>query len=401
MLSKLTIQLILKEPFYGHFLSGLLKAFSDKVATLSLSMGLGESYKLLINPDFWQNTQLAPEKQYGLLKHEVLHLVFKHILTIREFENKRIFNIAADLVVNQYLAGSQLPTDAITLGLFPDLNLKKDASVGYYYGQLLQAWQKVCTQKLGDLSTADKNLRQLILEGHPHLAKHQSWEKAVEKFSQAELRVMEGMLNEAIGTVAKRVGDQEIGFLPASLKTYLQPYYNLPPAQINWRRILRLFTSGSSQTFLKNTIRKPSKRYGTIPGIKIKHRTKLLVAVDTSGSIHHQDLELFFSEIYHIWRQGTEIRVVECDVRIHHDYFFEGQKPQIAGGGGGTDFNAPIALANQTYRPDALIYFTDGFGPVPRTPSRYPILWMITSTGITATTEVWRRLPGRKVKMGE
>lgn len=398
-LSKLTIQLILKEPFYGHLLTGLVKEVSDKVSTLSVSLTLAESLKLWVNPGFWLSIQDHPERQYGLLKHEILHLVFKHLISIRHFENKKIYNIAADLVVNQYLTEDQLPSDAITLNLFADLNLKKEAGVGYYYQQLLKAWHELTLSKKIGLTDSHIALQKLILEGHPHLEKHRLWEKTADQFSQAETRVIEGMLKEFIGTVLKRVGGKDMGHLLGSLKSHLKKFQAAPLPQINWRRILRIFASNSSQTILKNTIRKPSKRYATIPGIKIKHRTRVLIAIDTSGSIHLHDFDRFFNEVYHIWRQDTEIRVVECDVRIQRDYYYKGQRPELITGRGGTDFNAPIAFANQTYHPDAIIYFTDGFGPTPHTPSRYPILWMITSTGISTNTEVWRHLPGRKVKM--
>lgn len=399
VLTKTTIQLILKEPFYGHFLTGLVKAFSEKVDTLAVSVSLGEGLKLWVNPNYWKSLKDQPELQYGLLKHEVLHIVFKHLLSIRQYENKRIFNIAADLVVNQYISQKRLPPGAITLALFPDLNLKMGASVAYYYSRLLQAWRTSQTKLEESLPDSFKTLRDLVLEGHPHLDKHQGWEKEASRFSQPEMRVMEGMLKEAVCTALKRVGGQEVGRLPASLQAYLQEFQEPASPQVNWRRLLRIFAHGSSQTYLKNTIRKPSKRYGTIPGIKIKQRTKVLVAVDTSGSIANDDLDRFFSEIYHIWSQGTEIQIAECDVSIKRQYSYKGQKPQVVSGRGGTDFNAPIAYANQSYHPDAIIYFTDGFGPIPHITSRYPILWMITSKGISQKTDTWQRLPGRKVRM--
>lgn len=399
-LAKLTIQLLLREPFFGHFLTGMIKEVTDQVGSLEIHLAVGKSLTLKVNPQFWQQTEEQPEWRYGLLKHEVLHLVFKHPLTIRDYDHKKIYHIAADLAANQYIQDDQLPADAITWDLFPDLRLSRGQTVGYYYQKLLAAWQDLIQKAEEDLSGSEKALRQLILQGSRHLDKHRPWNDLAERWSQAESKVLEGMMNQAVTTAARRVGEEEIGHLPGHLQSYLQQFLVKAKPQVNWRRMLRLFTTGSSRTDLKNTLRRPSKRYGTVPGIKVKHRTKILVALDTSGSIHDRDLDRFFEEVYHLWRQGAEIKVVECDVSIRRKYDYKGRAPRLISGRGGTDFNAPIAYANEIYHPDAVVYFTDGLGPIPRTPSRFPMLWLITSNGIPETNPVWAALPGRKVKMG-
>jgi hypothetical protein len=48
----------------------------------------------------------------------------------------KLFNIAADLVVNQYIKQNWLIKDAVTLNTFPDLKLHKEMDVGYYYDKL-------------------------------------------------------------------------------------------------------------------------------------------------------------------------------------------------------------------------------------------------------------------------
>ncbi len=56
-------------------------------------------------------------------------------------------------------------------------------------------------------------------------------------------------------------------------------------------------------------------------------------------------LETFFAEIDGLWRLGHDIEVVECDVAIRRCYPYEGRPPQVALGGGGTRFDAPVARA--------------------------------------------------------
>ena len=124
-----------------------------------------------------------------------------------------------------------------------------------------------------------------------------------------------------------------------------------------------------------------------------------MVAIDTSGSIEQESLGLFFKELYHIWRKGAEVLVVECDYAIRRRYLYKGQLLQYAVGRGGTNFNPPVLLANEEYMPDALIYFTDGHAPPPKVTSRCPMLWVLSPDGIAMDSKRWATLPGRKVKM--
>jgi hypothetical protein len=67
-LAKASKELMLKEPFYGMFLTMLNKQWSDKVPTAGVSR-LGINYQLYLNEDFWAT--LDPNKRIGLLKHEL------------------------------------------------------------------------------------------------------------------------------------------------------------------------------------------------------------------------------------------------------------------------------------------------------------------------------------------
>lgn len=58
--------------------------------------------------------------------------------------------------------------------------------------------------------------------------------------------------------------------------------------------------------------------------------------------------------------------IVLCDTEIHHQYPYKGITQKEVEGGGGASFETPIAFAN-TYKPDVLLYFTDGYAHVPIT----------------------------------
>lgn len=86
-------ELMIKEPFYGLFLLTLNKEISKTIPTLAVTRD-GINTKLLVNLEFW-NT-LKDDEQLAVLKHELIHLCFQHLLMSQNFNNKQLFNIAAD-----------------------------------------------------------------------------------------------------------------------------------------------------------------------------------------------------------------------------------------------------------------------------------------------------------------
>ena len=413
-ISKTCIQLLLKEPFYGHYLTGVPKEVSTKVDTAAVALMKRELVKLMVNPAFWES--LTEEKRYGLVKHEVLHLVFKHLLKMSGFRNKALYNVAADLVVNQYISRIQLPDGAITLErlwyLKPafGIALEPNMDVGYYYHQLSKILSQLPKKSFNDLVEKLDEKEQspqaiidisVLLKGeHPEIKKHEFW-KAFEELSPAEIKIMEQQVNNNLKQAVERVKQKSsfYGHLPNGLIERLDQLMEAMKPQFNWKRILRLFAATSNSTYVKNTLRRPSKRYGTTPGIRIMRRNRLLVAVDTSGSIQMAELKVFFSEIYHLWKQGAEVWVVECDAAIQNSYPYRGVTPTEIRGRGGTHFDPPIEYANTVYRPDAIVYFTDGYAGAPQIKSRCPIMWLISSTGLEENSDGWRNLPGQKLKI--
>jgi len=417
-IAKTSVTLLLLEPFYGHFMMGLPKELTSSKDSIGLSLNNGDTLKLLIHEQHWNS--LSKDRRYGLIKHEVLHIVLQHIYQIKEYPNKRIYGIAADLVVNQYIKKNQLEPDAIHIDRFENvqyshgITLERDMDVGYYYRMIHEVlrceakcdFQSACKKcngggsGRGEKKGSDQiNLSDLLNDDACNgLERHKHWEK-FDKMNEGNRKVCEYQTNRLMQETAKRIKHikKAYGTMPAGLILMIEAILlNLKPAY-NWRRVLRLFATTSNQSYLKNTIRKASKRYGTVPGIRVKRRNKILVAIDTSGSVDEEELMEFFSEIYFIWRQGATIEIVECDTHIHSTYPYKGVTPSFTKGGGGTEFDQPLIYGNESFKPDALMYFTDGYAPAPDVLPRYPILWIISSNGILE--EDWDFLPGRKLKL--
>jgi predicted metal-dependent peptidase len=133
---------MLKEPFYGLVLISLNKELDKNIQTACVTPDKINT-KLKVNPEFWST--LDDKTKLGVLKHELLHICFFHLTNWDRFDNKKVYNMAADLEINQYInsdmkgeAWDGLEIDGPT---FKPLNLEPRKGTDYYYGKLMQEIQ--------------------------------------------------------------------------------------------------------------------------------------------------------------------------------------------------------------------------------------------------------------------
>lgn len=395
--SRTGIELLLGEPFYAHLLSSLNKAVvgpGHPVETLAVGMGR-DSLTLYINATFWDEVLTQPQHRCGVLKHELLHLVFRHPFVHEPTLDPLLLNIAFDLVVNQYIERSWLPDDSLFLDTFTTLHLEAGQTWFYYYKKLEELRCSTGSQT----SREGQGELPYSLRSDMHgLERHKPW-RDIRRRSELDRSVAERHLKDLLQLACQRTRDRAWGVLPGTLREALQQTVIGAPAQVPWSQVLRLFAATATQTRLKNTLSRPSKRYGTTPGLRILNRKRrLLVAIDTSGSINQKELNLFFHEVHHLWRAGARVELLETDVCVQRRYSYQGRRPEFVSGRGGTDFNDALQLANAEH-PDGLVFFTDGYAATPVVRPRVPVLWVITPDGIDAGSYAWKHLPGRRVKM--
>ncbi|MBC9931839.1 vWA domain-containing protein [Chitinophaga qingshengii] len=395
--TRTSIDLLMQEPFYSHFFAAINKEVTSPDSDIStMAVGLRErGHTLYINPEFWDNFFKDKRHRYGVVKHEVLHIVFKHTLVNDPLADRLLVNIAMDIVVNQYIDRSQLPDESVFLEGFPELELEKDQTWQYYYAKLKHLKDNAGTLFKDSASAA---MLAAITEASHGMERHRRWREIYNRL-QLEKDLTSAEIDNLIGIARSRTNEKTYGKLPGAIRSYLESILLKSKPLVDWRRVIRLFSESSSKTKVRNTLKRPSRRFGTNPGIKIRKQKKLLIAVDTSGSVGGNDLASFFNEVHHIWRQGAEIRILECDAAVQRTYSYKGTPPEFVLGRGGTDFNPPIHYGNDTFRPDGLIYFTDGYAPPPDATPRFPLLWVISTDGITADSAEFRQLPGRKAKL--
>ena len=76
---------------------------------------------------------------------------------MKNIDDLEIYNIAADIVVNQYIGQNwKLPENAVTIEFFPDFNLDFLENVEYYYKELLTLFKSI-QKKLSSIDKKSSN----------------------------------------------------------------------------------------------------------------------------------------------------------------------------------------------------------------------------------------------------
>jgi predicted metal-dependent peptidase len=106
------------------------------------------------------------------------------------------------------------------------------------------------------------------------------------------------------------------------------------------------------------------------PGVKRKRMARVLVAIDQSGSVGNDSLELLFGELAGLAKR-VDFDVVHFDTAVDEKSLTTWRRGQRIAPHrtrcGGTDFNAPTEFANKHKgQYDMLVVLTDGEAPEPK-----------------------------------
>ena len=384
-LSKIAKELMLKEPYYGFFLIMLNKLWGKMVPTAGVSKN-GINYQLAINPEFWES--LSDEHRIGLLKHELLHIAFGHLTTFFKFSDKRLANVAMDMEINQYIDKEWLPEGGIDIDNYTDLNLDTKAGCRYYYDKLKELQDEKNKNGTCGNEAMDELLDNIESGNIPD---HSTWEE-FDNLSEAEKQLIERQLQKVLSD-AKEQTIKKRGTVPGEIEGLIIVEEVVKP-KFNWRGYIRRFTGVSTKVFTKKIRRKENRRFEANPGLKVKMRQHMLLGIDTSGSVSDSELQEFMSEIYHIYKCGVDITVIQCDTMIRSIEPYKGKFEMTVQGRGGTQFDPVLEYFNANLNKyTSLVYFTDGECNADVKP-KGNTLWVLSER-----SSMNESLPGKVIKL--
>ena len=384
-LSKISKELMLREPYYGFFLIMLNKVWRKDLPTAGVSKN-GINFQLAINEDFW--TSLSEMHQMGLLKHELLHIAFGHLTSFKSFKNHRLANVAMDMEINQYIDKDWLPEGGIDIDNYEDLNLERKAGCRYYYDKLNQFQDEKDKNGTCGNEGMDKLLDQVANGEGPD---HSTWEE-FEDLSEAEKKLIEKQLQKVLAD-AKEQTIKKRGNVPGEIEGVIVIEEIVAP-KFDWRGYIRRFTGVSTKVFTKKIRRKENRRFSDNPGLKIKMKQHMLLAIDTSGSVSDSELQEFMGEIHHIYKVGVDVTVIQCDTSIKSIEPYKGKHEINVAGRGGTEFDPVLDYYNANQKKyTSLVYFTDGECYTSVVP-KGNVLWVLSER-----SHMNESLPGKVIKL--
>ena len=329
--------------------------------------------KLEYNPDIVR--EMSDDGLEEALRAEAVRLLLKHPYERRpEGCSQKAMGLGSNLVV-----GDNYKHPRFRIETPEDFGLKTGMSYEWYARMVEQ--QNESGGQGGD--DGDDDGQQGMSDKHRDLA---------ELWDEDELTVQ--MINEVINTTKSwgSLGGNFAELLQASVK-----------AKINWRNIFAGFRASIISSKRKLTRMKPNRRTGfDNMGSVRRFDTKLLVAVDVSGSISTESLKYFYGVINSAFRYGFEsIDVIQfdCGVRAVHNLKKVIKDVAIVGRGG-TSFQEPIDYAHENGY-DGLVVLTDGYAPEPTIPDGFKtgILWVCENESCLKQHKKWMEKTGRACVM--
>ena len=366
------------------------------------TMAVDAKGNIFINEDF--ALELPFNESFGVICHEIMHVVQFHLQRKEAFRDMQVWNYATDYVINWQLMN--------TLNIkLPEAGLHAEPKTGLIKIDGLTKPVSILDQQ-GSIRTAEEVYSMLIDAGMQEAQSQGSEGAPSDGDGEGESSDGEGAPSDSpgmpkgfddhiYGNELKDLAEKQ-GKKPAShtrdtweqIKTDARQVdptagsqgggkYDLDratKADTDWRAVLRdlvsdMYQTKSSYAKLRRgsyALRSPLKgRYKTKPKIG-----EIVAAIDTSGSTMNWQ-SLFLAEIHNLSNTfGVPIRTLMWDTNVGKDITLSGKwwqdnqtKERVSSkdvievtGGGGTDISCVKDYIEQIgMKPKIIIYFTDGY----------------------------------------
>jgi predicted metal-dependent peptidase len=357
--------LVLLYPLYGTVFLYLNKKEDKRIPTMGVGTTRRVDLALYYNPEFVK--KLTYTQLRAVLKHEALHVLLHHISRNSYFNyNMRAFNFAADMAINCHIEG--LPDNC----LFPSkFGLPDNEASEWYYEKL---------KKESD----DKG--EGALDGKGDLVdSHEGWGECDDEIIKEKVR---NISEQAI----KAQESKGWGDVPGNLA---QQIIAANKAVVNWKREVRYFINQIIMMGSRPSRMKPNRRFGYLnPGHKKDYVSRILVAIDTSGSVSDQELQYFLQEINGMISH-VKVDLLQFDHTIKGDPVpFEKRASKLdIVGRGGTCVDPVLTLADKLNY-DGLIIMTDGGFSIGVPKPKCRVMWC----GVSANEKCFNHITfGKKV----
>lgn len=385
-------------PYLQNITGTLMPVYTTELET----MGVDDAQRLFINPDFINET---PEFEVaGCLVHEANHILRNDVEGKPEGLDHKIWNAAADLVINQQIktiAEVGLPDFVLypeTLGLPSNLS-REDYALRLLERQRESPDGSGGGQRQGNKgdegegkgvigsgscgSCADGDGSSFLTPEMEKAAEEQGIGKGMSKGDVLD------QIDRTFRDINDHVDSQggEPGTIPSDLVIRAQEYAT--PSKVDWRNVLLADLDGAIRSALGGMRRRNPRRFNlwdppVVMGRRMplsdgysRYTPNISVVMDTSASMGGDEISQALGEAQGILEQnGTaQLQIFSVDVEAHHHPDVQNLIDIELVGGGGTDMRVGIDKAlnlpkedRRFAQPNVVVVATDGYTPWPAFP---------------------------------
>ena len=341
-ISKVKASLIIEQPYFGSIASTLKPVLNEDIKTF-LSTAKNFEY----NDDYINS--LSNEELGFILTNSAMHQVFLHEARI-DSRMQWLWVLATDYAINCLLVnnGLELPEHVNYDERFDDMSAEA------IYASL--------ENEIDDDKHSPEQVSQIKFEEHQ--------EQEIDNDESIQ-DMHEQLLNKA-----KLQGDLPLGI------EILVP--NIFEGKISWED--ELYNVIEQSIRFDYRLLPPNKRYIS-QGIALPalsgSKAKVVIAIDSSGSVDGSLLAKFLAEVESIMNtyENFEIDLLVADAKVHeHHILYPGDELSYTlKGGGGTNFENTFEYINENIdEVNLLLYFTDGFGKFPEDEAFFETVWVLS-----------------------
>ncbi|MDH4945247.1 VWA-like domain-containing protein [Sulfurimonas sp. C5] len=352
-ISQAKAKLLVEYPYFGTLASKISLEINDDIESFK-----SDGKKIEYREDYLADLELS-EIEF-ILANGAMHKALAH-------ENRKgnrsgwLWRMATDIAINDMLIenGLDMPYGAEYRKRF----------AGMYA-------EEIYAELKDDILRDDEDLEYEADDAEDVEQNNEQKQQQTEEELQEEILQEQLMAEEAISLLEQKFQSGEV---PESIERF----FDISGfGKVNWRDELR----DAIDKYYRDdyTLIPPSKKLlyqGIYLPSNISNTFKLVIAIDSSGSIDEELLNQFLSEVNFLMEhvQNYQIDLLVCDDKIHsHQTFYSGEPLDVKViGSGGTSFIPVFDFVEKNIdEVKLLLYFTDLDGAFPKEHPSYEVKWV-------------------------
>lgn len=362
-ISQAKAKLLVDYPYFGTLASRLELVLNDNIEAFR-----GDGKKLQYSEEFLQNASIN-ELEF-VLANGAMHVSLAHD-SRKNGRSGWLWQMATDMAINDMLVQNGL-----------------DMPYGAQYRKRFAGMyaEEIYAELKSDMIREEDNLEYEADDAEDVQNKDNSKEnsKQENELSQEEQqsKFEEELLHEQL-MAEEAISLLEREFKKGEAPAQIERFFNIDfVGKIDWRDELK---SAIDRYFKDDyTLLPPSKKLisqGIYLPSNVSQTFRIVVAIDSSGSIDDTLLSSFLSEVNFLMSMVAryQIELLVCDEKIQlHKTFTSGEALECEiKGGSGTDFRPVFAFVEREFDDvKLLLYFSDLQGTFPHEPPNYEVKWV-------------------------